>query len=151
VRTIRDTQIQCVGRMQASLPAVLNKWYIQLPQRPEREVSTRLTVRLRAAFSMWSVTIYGANYLHFTTRLQMLSTTVCCSSKGTSFGVRVFNAGLLAISQLSSGRSCDRTTGSRFSVVFVGPKANVKLVLKFPRCTACFTRSLPNGNSEISH
>jgi D-Tyr-tRNAtyr deacylase len=44
---------------------------------------------------------------------------------------RVFNAGLLAISQFASGRSCDRPTRSRFSVAFLGPRANSELVTKF--------------------
>jgi hypothetical protein len=43
----------------------------------------------------------------------------------------VFNARLLASSQHTSGRSCDGTTQSRFSVVFLGPRANVELVPKF--------------------
>jgi hypothetical protein len=42
-----------------------------------------------------------------------------------------FNAGLLARSQFVSGRSCDRPTRSRFSVVFLRPKANAELVSKF--------------------
>jgi hypothetical protein len=40
----------------------------------------------------------------------------------------VFNAGLLARSQFASGRTCDRPTRSRFSVVFIGPRANAELV-----------------------
>jgi hypothetical protein len=62
---------------------------------------------------------------------QMLYITVWCSSKvkpcmstffklsnsQTNVRVRVFHAGLLAWSQLSSRRSCDRPTRSRFSVV----------------------------------
>jgi hypothetical protein len=43
----------------------------------------------------------------------------------------VFSAGLLARSQFASGRSCDRPTRSRFSVVFLGPRANAELVHKF--------------------
>jgi hypothetical protein len=50
---------------------------------------------------------------------------------GTNVRVRVFNAGLLARSQFASGRSCDRPTRSRFSVVFLGPRANAELVPKF--------------------
>jgi hypothetical protein len=45
--------------------------------------------------------------------------------------VRVFSAGLLARSQFASGRSCDRPTRTRFSVVFLGPRANSELVPKF--------------------
>jgi hypothetical protein len=44
---------------------------------------------------------------------------------------RVFNAELLARSQFTSGRSCDRPIPSRFSVVFLGPRANAELVPKF--------------------
>jgi hypothetical protein len=41
---------------------------------------------------------------------------------GTSVRVRVFNAGLLARSPFTSGRSCDRPTRARFSVVFLCPR-----------------------------
>jgi hypothetical protein len=37
----------------------------------------------------------------------------------------------LARSQFASGRSYDRPTRSRFSVVFLGPRANAELVPKF--------------------
>jgi hypothetical protein len=49
---------------------------------------------------------------------------------GTSVRALVFNPGLLAKSQFASGRSCDRPTRARFSVVFLGPRANAKLVPK---------------------
>jgi hypothetical protein len=49
---------------------------------------------------------------------------------GTNIRARVFNAGLLARSQFASGRSCDRPTRSRFSVVVLGPRANAELVPK---------------------
>jgi hypothetical protein len=42
-----------------------------------------------------------------------------------------FNARLLARSQFAFGRSCDRPTRSRFSVVFLGPRANAELIPKF--------------------
>jgi hypothetical protein len=42
-----------------------------------------------------------------------------------------FNAGLLARSQFASGRSCDRPTRARLSMVFLGPRANAELVPKF--------------------
>jgi hypothetical protein len=54
-----------------------------------------------------------------------------CSLYAVYVRARVFNAGLLARSQFASGRSCDRPTRSRFSVVFLGPRANVELVPKF--------------------
>jgi hypothetical protein len=81
--------------------------------------------------------------------------TVCCSSKlyahknvckpklvnvfdkkaaaqiGTNARARGFNAGLLARSQFASGRSCDRPTRLRFSVVFLGLRSNAELVPKF--------------------
>jgi hypothetical protein len=50
---------------------------------------------------------------------------------GTNVGARGFNAGLLARSQFASGRSCDRPTQSRFSIVFLGHRANAELVPKF--------------------
>jgi hypothetical protein len=50
---------------------------------------------------------------------------------GTNVKARVFNAGLLARSQFASGRSCDRLTRARFSVVFLGPRAIAVLVPKF--------------------
>jgi hypothetical protein len=53
------------------------------------------------------------------------------SQIGTSVRARVFNAGLLARSQFTSGRCCDRPTRARFSVVFLGPRANAQLVPKF--------------------
>jgi hypothetical protein len=59
------------------------------------------------------------------------------SQIGTNVRIRVFNAGLLARSQFASGRSCNRPTRSKFSVVFLGPRAKAQLVPKF-------TRSPPN-------
>jgi hypothetical protein len=50
---------------------------------------------------------------------------------GTNVRVRGFKAGLLARSQFASGRSCNRPTQSRFSVVFLGPRANAELIPKF--------------------
>jgi hypothetical protein len=50
---------------------------------------------------------------------------------GKNVRARVFNARLLARSHFSSGKSCDRPTPSRFFVVFLGPRANAELVLKF--------------------
>jgi hypothetical protein len=50
---------------------------------------------------------------------------------GTNVRARRFSAGLPARSQFTSGRSCDRPTQSRFSVVSLGPRANAMLVQKF--------------------
>jgi hypothetical protein len=47
---------------------------------------------------------------------------------GNNVRALVFNAGLLARSQFASGRSCDRPTRSKFSMVFLGPRANAELV-----------------------
>jgi hypothetical protein len=44
--------------------------------------------------------------------------------------VRIFNVGLLDSSQFASRRSCDRTTQSRFSLVYLGPRAIAELVSK---------------------
>jgi hypothetical protein len=49
----------------------------------------------------------------------------------TNIRARVINVGLLARSQFASGRFCDRPTRSKFSVVFLGPRANAELVPKF--------------------
>jgi hypothetical protein len=50
---------------------------------------------------------------------------------GTNVRARVFNAGLLARSQFASGRSSDRPTRSRFSIIFLGPRTNAEFVSKF--------------------
>jgi hypothetical protein len=49
----------------------------------------------------------------------------------TDFASPLLAAGLLASSQFASGRSCDRPTRSRFSVVFLGLRADAELVPKF--------------------
>jgi hypothetical protein len=53
------------------------------------------------------------------------------STDRTNVRAHEFNAGLLARSQFASGSSCNRPTRSRFSVVFLGPRANAELVPKF--------------------
>jgi hypothetical protein len=50
---------------------------------------------------------------------------------GTNARDRVFNTGRMARNQFASGRSCNRPTQTRFSVFFLGPRANAKLVPKF--------------------
>jgi hypothetical protein len=50
---------------------------------------------------------------------------------GTNVRARVFNAGLLARNHFASGRSCNRPTQSRFSMVFLCPRANAELVRRF--------------------
>jgi hypothetical protein len=50
---------------------------------------------------------------------------------GINARARGFGVGLLTRSQFASGRSCDRPTRSRLSVVFLGPRANAELVPKF--------------------
>jgi hypothetical protein len=50
---------------------------------------------------------------------------------GTNVRASGFNAGLLARSQFASGRSFDRPTRLRFSVLFLGPRANTESVPKF--------------------
>jgi hypothetical protein len=65
---------------------------------------------------------------------------------GTNVSARGFNGGLLARSQFASGRSWDRPTRSRFSVVFPGPRANAELVPKFHVALHASPAALPNGN-----
>jgi hypothetical protein len=67
---------------------------------------------------------------------------------GTNIRARGFNAGLLARSKFVSGRSCDRPTRSRFSVVFLGPRA--ELVLKFHVALHASHAALPMVTLTIS-
>jgi hypothetical protein len=69
---------------------------------------------------------------------------------GTSVRARVFNAGLLARSQFSSGRSCERPNRLRFYVFRRFPWSQSKCWVgtQIPRCTACFSCSPPNGNTK---
>jgi hypothetical protein len=69
---------------------------------------------------------------------------------GTNVGARVFNAGLLARSQFASGRSCDQPTRSRFSVVFLGPRANAELAPKFHVALHASHAALPMVTLEIT-
>jgi hypothetical protein len=69
---------------------------------------------------------------------------------GTNFRVRGFNAGLLATSQFASGRSCDRPTRSRLSVVFLGPRTNAELVSKFHIALHASHAALPMVTLKIS-
>jgi hypothetical protein len=70
---------------------------------------------------------------------------------GTNVRVRGFNARLLARSQFASGRSCDRPTRSRFSVVVHGPRTNAELVPKFHVALHASHAALPMVTLGISH
>jgi hypothetical protein len=65
---------------------------------------------------------------------------------GTNVRAHGFNGGLLARSQFASGRSCDRPTRSRFSVVFLGPRANAELEPKFLVAPHASHAALPTVN-----
>jgi hypothetical protein len=69
---------------------------------------------------------------------------------GTNVRARIFNAGLLARSQFASGRSCDQPTRSRFSVVFLGPRANAELVPRFQAALHVSHAALPMATLKIS-
>jgi hypothetical protein len=69
---------------------------------------------------------------------------------GINVRTRVFNAGLLARSQFASGRSCDRPNRSSFSVVFLGPRANAELALKFHIALHASHAALPMVTLQIS-
>jgi hypothetical protein len=69
---------------------------------------------------------------------------------GTNVRACIFNAGLLARSQFASGRSCDRPTQSRFSVVLLGPRANAELVPKFHIALHASHAALPMATLKIS-
>jgi hypothetical protein len=57
---------------------------------------------------------------------------------------------LLATSQFASWRSCDQPTRSRFSVVFLGPRANAELVPKFHVALHASHGALPMVTLQIS-
>jgi hypothetical protein len=59
------------------------------------------------------------------------------------------NAGLLARSQYAFGKSCDRPTRSRFSVVFLGPRADAELVPKFHVALHASHAALPMLTSKF--
>jgi hypothetical protein len=69
---------------------------------------------------------------------------------GTNVRVSGFNAGLVTRSQFASGRSWDRPTRSRFSVVFLGPRANAELVPKFHVALHASHAALPMVTLKIS-
>jgi hypothetical protein len=52
--------------------------------------------------------------------------------------------------QFASGRSCDRPTRSRFSVVFLGPRANAEMVPKFHFSLHASHAALPMVTPKIS-
>jgi hypothetical protein len=56
----------------------------------------------------------------------------------------------LAGRHFESGRSCDRPTRSRFSLVFLGPRANAELVPKFPVALHASHAALPMVTLKIS-
>jgi hypothetical protein len=68
----------------------------------------------------------------------------------TTVRARVFNAGLLVRSQFASGRSRDRPTRSRFSVIFLGRRANAELVPKFNVALHASHAALPMVTPKIS-
>jgi hypothetical protein len=70
---------------------------------------------------------------------------------GTNVRVRGFNAGLLARNKFAFGRSCDLPTRSRFSMVFLGPRANAELVPKFHVALHASHAALRMVELEISH
>jgi hypothetical protein len=69
----------------------------------------------------------------------------------TNVRVRGFNVALLTRSQFASGRrSCDRPTRSRFSVAFLGPRANTELVPKFHVALHASNAALPMVTLKLS-
>jgi hypothetical protein len=76
---------------------------------------------------------FGAypNHKHIKVNVKKTFGEKATAQIGTNVRARVFNVGLLARSQFASRRSCDRPTRPRFSVIFLGPRANAELVAKF--------------------
>jgi hypothetical protein len=68
----------------------------------------------------------------------------------TGIRARVFNARLLARSQFTARRSCDRPNRSGFSMVLLGHKANTELVPKFHVALHASLAALPMLTSKIS-
>jgi hypothetical protein len=68
----------------------------------------------------------------------------------TNVSASVFNAGLLARSQFASGRPYDLPTRPRFSVAFLGPRANAELVPKFHVALHASHAALPVVTLQIS-
>jgi hypothetical protein len=58
---------------------------------------------------------------------------------------------LTAKKSVAFGRSCDQPTRSRFSAVFLGPRANAELVPKFHVALHTSHVALPMVILEISH
>jgi hypothetical protein len=69
---------------------------------------------------------------------------------GTNVRSRIFNAGLLARNQFASRRSCDWPTRLRFSMVFLGPRANAELVSKFHVAMHALHAALPMVTLKLS-
>jgi hypothetical protein len=69
---------------------------------------------------------------------------------GTNVRVRGYKAGLLDRSQFALGKSCDRPIRSRFSVVFLGPRADAELVPKFKVALYASHAALPMVTLKIS-
>jgi hypothetical protein len=67
----------------------------------------------------------------------------------TNVKTRGFHAGLLARSQFASGRSCDRPTRSKSSVVFLGPREKADMVPKFHVALHAFHAALPMVTLQI--
>jgi hypothetical protein len=71
---------------------------------------------------MWSFSLIVQSLLSQRTPFTRISKI---SQRNSQIGIdvkfRVFNAGLLARSQFASGRSCDRPTQSKLSLVFIVP------------------------------
>jgi hypothetical protein len=82
---------------------------------------------------------------------KLFSSNKATAQIGSNVRICVFNAGLLARSQFASGRSCKRRIRSRFSAVFLGPRANVELVPKFHVALHASHVALPLVTSTFRH
>jgi hypothetical protein len=85
---------------------------------------------LQVLYMVWCLSKLYADTIFVKTTCKCFQRKEKKTQIGTSVRARVFNAGLLTRSQFASGRSCDRPIRSRFSVVFIVPRANAKLVPK---------------------
>jgi hypothetical protein len=87
---------------------------------------------------------------NFADKLRSLGRYKAVTQIGTNVRAGVFNAGLLARSQLASGRSCDLPIRSSFTVGFLGPRENAGLLPKFHVALHASHAALPMVKLKVS-
>jgi hypothetical protein len=135
---------------------------IQKLQSKHHRTSQPSQTQLRLTYQLSTALIYP--YLHIyicfwlSARVQNTLAMLCHHGRFLFLALRLqmgpgacaFNAGLLARSQFASERSCDRLTGSRISVLFLGPRTNIELVPKYHVALYACHAALPMVTLKIS-